>query len=532
MTGGMLLNGCVRHIPTSLPMPDLASPLTIDVHCHFFNGTDLQMAKFLEKVVDADGRHRGDALLAPLAQDFDWSFAPSGKAELRRLHADHLTEQEAHKRREKARAVAYNKFHQQLATANISQSPASQLPKDYKEYASNTPVLSGGTFSALKEYFQYRYVALADYLNIYKLAGGRTIDLMIAHLVDYDWPLNNGHPTRTHLNDQVELMEKISILSKGRVHTFAPFDPFREIAYRARIRGAKWSSLETVQRWIERHGCIGVKFYPPMGFAPYGNSQVPLDTWKSRWQWLPDVKNVPDRKGRTATIGERLDEVLYELYTWCVDKDLPLMAHTSLTNGLLGFDNFPAAKYWAALPDKFRGLRVNFGHIGGLERTSANDWNNISATSDINARDLVGLMSTDTSAMGGHFYGDSAFSQNVLTHRDVLLSVYKAALSWKAPGQSRPILQDRLMYGSDWSLIMQEKDMEAYFDDFVWMFSQLDQMIPPSEGSSKTLSSKFFGENAVDYLGLRDGATRQRLTNFYADHNATFEPAWITKTKS
>src|ERR1700675_115389 len=96
-----------------------------------------------------------------------------------------------------------------------------------------------------------------------------------------------------------------------------------------------------------------------------------------------------------------------------------------------------------------------------------------------------------------------------------LLEVYDAALSWKAPQQSRPVLPDRLMYGSDWSLLMLEEDMQKYFADFVSMYSELEKSRSASGESRENLSDRFFGKNAVDYLGLRDGRTRQRLTDFY-----------------
>lgn len=560
MASGLILGGCVRRIPTGgLPAPNLAAPLTVDIHCHFFNGTDLQMQRFLQYVQDANGNHPGEALAATLAQDFNWLVAPNGKSEMRKLRSGDLSEEEGHKRREKARAASYGKFRHEMlkhqaasgrtaggaatqpgTQSTVPPSRSSTWPKKYKEYAAAGPALVGGTLPAFKEYFQYRYVALADYLNVYNSGTDRTMDLMIAHLVDYDWPLNDGKPTRTPLSVQVKLMERMSVLSHGRVHTFAPFDPFREIAYRARIRGAKWSALDALKHWVSRSGCIGVKIYPSMGFAPYGNSQIDVASWsETGWKWLPDLRNVPDGKGGHAAIGVRLDDVLRELYTWCLENDLPVMAHTDLSNGRNEkFNHFAEAGHWAALRADFGRLRVNFGHLGGFEDTSPEDWNVSAAPppSNRNARDLVALMSKDSSAAGGRFFGDSAYTQKVLSDRAGLLNLYKAALSWKAPGQPRPVLPDRMMYGSDWSLLMLEKDMQAYLADFVWMYEQLDQSpLPPGE-STETLSNKFFGENALDYLGLRDGRTRQRLTDFYAARGMTFghrgQPAWMSKIRS
>jgi hypothetical protein len=554
--GSIFLSGCLRRIPTHLPSANPAAPLTIDIHCHFFNGTDLQMQRFLQTTQGAS--HPGAAIAAPVAQYFNWKLAPTGKAEMRKLRSGHMGEKEAQKKWDKARSGPYGKFRHEVlkhraeaaltagGTATQGSSPSrapewqsNRWPKKYKKYKDAEPHLVGGGLPAFKEYFQYRYVALDDYLDLYNGATKRSIDLAIAHLVDYDWPLNDGEPPRTPLHVQVKLMERISALSLGRIHTFAPFDPFREIAYRAGIRGAKWSALDALKQWVTRFGCIGVKIYPPMGFAPYGNCEIDVANWSGRWKWLSDVKSVPDGKGGQSTIGERLDDVLAELYCWCLSIDLPVMAHTDLSNGLSEtFNQFPAAKYWGALRECFGGLRVNFGHLGDFEKTTVDDWSMLPATSPsiVNARDLVALMSADSSAPGGRFFADSAYQKRVLTEPNCLREVYRAALSWKAPGQSRPVLQDRIMYGSDWSLVMLETDMEKYFADFVSMYLQLDASLSPSDESTKRLSCRFFGENAVDYLGLRDGCTRKRLTKFYDDRGVTFsseeQPAWMRKIES
>ncbi len=94
----------------------------------------------------------------------------------------------------------------------------------------------------------------------YSQGKTRKIDLLVAHLVDYDWPIGDGTSTTTSLSDQVRVMERISQLTGGRVQCFAPYDPFKELA--------NGSSLSFVMDAISNHEFIGVKIYPPMGFAP------------------------------------------------------------------------------------------------------------------------------------------------------------------------------------------------------------------------------------------------------------------------
>src|SRR5579862_8217502 len=104
------------------------------------------------------------------------------------------------------------------------------------------------------------------------------------------------------------------------------------------------------------------------------------------------------------------------------------MAHTDLSNGLsTKFNGLTAAKYWNELSSsRFGKLRLNFGHLGGFEDTSVNDWSMSSGATpdDVNARDLVALMSTDVTASGGRFYGDSGYSELILTDFDRLKLVF------------------------------------------------------------------------------------------------------------
>ena len=81
--------------------------------------------------------------------------------------------------------------------------------------------------------------------------------------------------------------------------------------------------------------------------------------------------------------------------------------------------------------------------------------------------------------------------------------------------------------------------MQKYFADFVSMYSELEKSRSASGESRENLSDRFFGKNAVDYLGLRDGRTRQRLTDFYTacgvksacgvKFGQHWQPAWMRK---
>jgi hypothetical protein len=271
------------------------------------------------------------------------------------------------------------------------------LPESYESYRSdqyrNFRALGvderiTGAVDFILRNFQYRYVNVFDYLFDYSTGKKRKIDLIVPHLVDYDWPIAGGKPTLTSFRDQIRVMEKISILTSGRVHCFVPFDPMKQVAFELGLRADH--PMDFVRDAVDRHGFIGVKLYPPMGFAPYGNARLDPDLWNQRW--IPTELRRPD-------LGHRLDEALKPLYAWCLREDVPLMAHTSESNGPSpAFERLTDPKYWEegfGLPP---GLHASFGHFGASLLVE-NDSKRASA--------YAGLMTGERGSHGQYFYTDS-----------------------------------------------------------------------------------------------------------------------------
>ena len=73
--------------PNAPAVSDLGGPLTIDAHCHVFNGTDLQVQEFLSRVAVKQGGVFGFAARAigELLENLAWEYAPSGEEELAAL---------------------------------------------------------------------------------------------------------------------------------------------------------------------------------------------------------------------------------------------------------------------------------------------------------------------------------------------------------------------------------------------------------------------------------------------------------------
>ena len=128
---------------------------------------------------------------------------------------------------------------------------------------------------------------------------------------------------------------------------------------------------------------------------------------------------------------------------------------------------------------------------------------------------------------GSHAYGDSAYDAEILKDEAFLLKRYKAAFT----AQGNDLLTSRLMFGTDWSLLMALGSINNYLDEFVDLFSKLD--LPNQISDGRSLAEHFFAWNAVDYIGLSIGQpARNRLEKFYGDNNIDIKanpPVWMVK---
>ncbi len=553
-----------RVCPESPAVSDPDGPLTIDAHCHVFNGTDLQITAFLSRVAlrQQGALGEGARALGSILQGLAWSFAPDGTAELAELRkvADSLascTPEQAAARVATLRQDAYTVGRLQLQAALrrsallrplLERYRADTLPRDLdaagridfdairiietlpesvESYrAPLLPATPGylpreprtaaarahGMIDFVLQNFQYRYVSVHDYLRTYNQPGTRVVDLMLPSMLDYDWWLVQGDATPTSLATQVEVMEQIAVVTGGRVHAFVPYDPLREVAYE--LGFAADDSFGRVRAAIEERGCCGVKLYPPMGFAPLGNEQVQREAGTAFWArpWLPAWTRRPD-------MGALLDRAMARLLAWCEANEVPVMAHTSLSNGAApDFEALAGAAYWRIALQAFGKLRVSFGHFGD---------SSIVADGLDHARAFAALMKA-TGPSGQFAYADAGYFVEVVASEPALLDNLRALYDETA-GKGDAALANRFLYGTDWEMTLAEGSVTGYLTQFVRLFDQLEARPAIRAQGLNGLSRKFFGANAVDFIGLhRGGAARRRLEAFHAARRVPV-PDWMSK---
>lgn len=326
---------------------------------------------------------------------------------------------------------------------------------------------------------RFRYQIACSLLNTFK--DDKKKKLFTPAIIDLDhWVPDRAE---TNIAEQIILYEKIIRLFKGEIHPLVAFNPLKEILYK---EIPEYQPLKWVKKAVEERGFVGVKLYPPMGFYPLDNRV--LD---------------PDNE-----LSLKIDEVLNELYDWCAEKDVPIMAHCNNTNESQdGFGERANPIYWKEKvlgKEGYENLRLNLAHFGGTDSLmgeSDKDWTWTIADMMENYRNV---------------YADTGF-HDIILKKKKKRAKYTEAL--KVLYHKFPDAKERLMYGTDWHVIMLMKNHKEYADRYEKIYKK----------NFSDVSTNFFGQNALRFLGL-DGTpsgNRYRLLKFYKRHNMKKPNWWV-----
>jgi predicted TIM-barrel fold metal-dependent hydrolase len=207
-------------------------------------------------------------------------------------------------------------------------------------------------------------VITAKLIRTYRKDG---VELFVPLMIDYEyWFRPTG---MVPIAEQIDAVYRDAVLPyKGRIHPFAPFDPARELAHRAKLPGPgvpdggppeKYSSLEMAKEAVRNKGFIGVKVYNTLGYRPFGNAEVD--------KLRRGIFNRNGMRRYSDFTGEQFDDVLAELYRFCEREQVPITAHC-VYNGIEAYPrasfDFADPEYWIPVLEKFPGLHVNLAHFG------------------------------------------------------------------------------------------------------------------------------------------------------------------------
>ena len=500
------------NLPTSRDYP------VIDAHCHVFNASDLSVSGFLRLVIINTDEGGLIEILDPLVA-FLASLvrsAPSAEKEHRWLD-EHISIQNeflhnpriiALERDLEAEELENDEFVSSvenavekltLSTAPDDQALLNHILEDKGDEDIHLETLTlnfdgtrkittrllrgvgdvGRYVRWVRLLKRYRWQILAKLMKTYSEDHG-CVDLFTPALVDFQYWLSD--PPKTRLQSQYELMSRISRLVAPRMHPLAAFDPWRESLF----PGGDDGSLKWVQLAVLEWGFIGVKLYPPMGFAPLGNDEL-------------DFTRIGQSDSKK--FGERLDEIMRSFFQWTVEHDVPIMAHAGDSNeSKKDFGKRAGPEFWEKALKEFPTLKVNLAHFGGHEELeNPKGW----------PAQFIKLMNDYENV-----YADLGHFESILSDEDaesILESLGNLILD-------NPILKERLMFGTDWSMIARLKNADNYFEKML-------------EGLASRFNDdvigNIMGRNATKFFGLGGyGKNTDRLRIFYDRHRIP-RPHWL-----
>lgn len=518
--GFLLTGGCWRSESFARPV---ASDGAIDIHAHIFNAQDVPIIGFAQQVLIRDPHRPVEdnflteaflRLVAAIAR----SNTPTTATEIVELRAEGLrratqetvlAEDEAnmasaladYTRELRTRGAGLTTVEEQELAARLFEEtdfrsdPGALLdPEDIgaslaqrifeREEAGRTE-----TFERNSDFVQtLRWAALltrrrGDILaELVRLYGGEEqIKVFSPSLVDFQFWFRSQETVSPRI-EQIELMSLLARRSEDAVIlNFAPFCPLRAALERDRDPNA--DTLAVVRRAVEEFGFAGVKLYPPMGFRPWDNTDITFDG--------------AFRKPRRG--GPALDDELERLYTWCVAEGVPIKAHA---NNSIAADvctgQYANPANWRDVLNRFPELRLNLAHFGGFDEEHADDpCGDPGENWEQTLSEMLGRYPNLYFDLG--YWTDAAKDERVIERTRALLEAYPVAL-------------ERMMYGSDWSMIGRVPGHQRYFADVQYALFQIGL-------EEEELAAVECG-NARRYLGLAPGDKNYgRLSSFFgADH--------------
>ncbi|MGE0612270.1 MAG: amidohydrolase family protein [Hyphomicrobiales bacterium] len=493
----------------------------IDVHCHVFNARDIPAIQFITRVflpnhvvqLPAKQRRQLEEDLARLL-DRRLKATPGYGQEMERLNA---------------RFSGADQFDAGLPSLTVPRYARGGPKSCYgNDLAHSTEAISNFVTIVTG----YRHKIFEALMATYESAlPGVAVALYTPALVDMAFWLEPDETARadgaggpppaaartTTPAQQVEMMETIARAYPGRMHAFAAFCPWRQasdthhnLAFGDVPERRRKTALEVVEDAILNRGCVGVKLYPPMGFRPIGNAEIPLEAFPPWAQRTPYAER----------FGEEIDRALMELYRFCADFDVPIMAHTSNSNGAGFFKDTDGKstsyavradpKYWArvlATPGLEK-LRLNLAHFGSAAK-GVPDWRGTVGELMDGYENVYADLSHFQDLVQDNWRGSGQHCQEAADLMEPLRREFLAgagAKRWR-----------RILYGSDWEVLAKE----FYYADYLAVMAHMYRRKIYGPGINNDQAARgFMCTNAVRFLGLQQGGrNRQRLEEWYARHH-------------
>lgn len=339
---------------------------------------------------------------------------------------------------------------------------------------------------------------------------------------------------RSPMSDQVEAMSRISALNPATMAPFVGFDPWRQVEDLAHNTRSgltpRKTALAVVKDAIEKKGFVGVKLYPVMGFRPMGNAEFDQAD-KNDEPFPPYLKTNAIRAQVSEGFGQKLDDAMTELFRFCHDNEVPIMAHCTDSKGAFEAtfkgttkrsSERSHPKYWKPLllpgkngeAAKYPTLRLNLAHMdfGTGKHGSEASW----------ATGIKELLEHAPNVFGDTSYFSEILSEgNAKKHCGALDAFAKTAEAYfkQTPGAPFSCF-DKVMYGSDWYMPAMQRNFETFLNVMARAYFGAVAKTAADEAEQADRTRRFLSSNALRFLGIANpnSAAYQRYVAFFEDH--------------
>ncbi len=285
------------------------------------------------------------------------------------------------------------------------------------------------------------------------LNDNREVTRFVFHMMDGDlfFKLKKKKYSKARYSIETKTLKMKSLIeySDNKLIGFVAFNPKRE------------DSLEIVKDAILNKGFKGVKFYPPMGYKPFGN----------------DDNSVENK--------------VLELFRWCIVEDIPVFTHCTPT----GYEASPRRntgknanpKFWKELlnQSEFNSLRLCLGHAGGEE-----GWKSNFTADDVFPEDSFAKIVYELCVNHPNVYCEVGFLGHIYNHHDLNIFVERLLKLFKNKETSYEFSK-KVCYGSDYHILFKEGLHKSYLNKFLEIFAS---------DNFDDFREDFFHLNAKSYL--------------------------------
>jgi predicted TIM-barrel fold metal-dependent hydrolase len=210
--------------------------------------------------------------------------------------------------------------------------------------------------------------------------------------------------------------------------------------------------------------------------------------------------------------GKEYDDVLRELYAYCVKEEVPITAHCQV-GGIEAYPDasadFAAPCFWKEVLQEYENLRLNLAHFGwcyqpyvGYRRYES--W----------VRDICDMMIRYETV-----FADVSHHGVTSSHlQGEFVEDYRRMRQEHTGGIEK--IRRRLLYGSDWHVLRRVKNYRS----FMYCYQKV---LRDAGFYTESGMADFLGGNALEFLGLTPGGrNRERLKKFYGEHRIA-PPRWF-----